>query len=205
MKKRWIVVLAALLLFILILVCLLVGRPMYIDQAIPNFIAGLRTEWLTAIMDKITILGEKYFIVALVLVIACIYYFKKNKYNAIMMCVNLFNIVVLNKGIKYVVRRERPINMLIEEDGFSFPSGHTMLSIGVYGLLIYFIYKSNIKSSVKKLLITILTLIILIVGLSRLYLGVHYPTDVIGGYLITLAYLIVYVTVMVKIEKRLKK
>ncbi len=209
MKKRYFVCGISFILFLVILVSILMGRTLFIDGSIREFILGIRTDLLTKIFKVLTIIGDKKFILCLVILLAGIFYFKKNRNNAIIMCANLFNIVILNKGIKYLVKRERPLGGLVEEDGYSFPSGHSMLTIGVYGLLIYLIYKSNIKSSTKKILITLLTIIILVVGLSRMYLGVHYPSDVIGGYLITLAYLILFApvigTVIDKFFKKLKK
>ena len=95
--------------------------------------------------------------------------------------------------------------MLIEEDGFSFPSGHSMLAIGIYGFLMFLIYKSNLEKKYKTILMTLLTIIIVVVGLTRMYLGVHYPSDIIGGYLIIGAYLIVFISIInEKVYKKLK-
>lgn len=206
MKKRWFACAICVVLFIVILVSILMGRELYIDNLIRNIIPNLRFDFCTKIVKVLTYLGDKYFMVLLVLAISGILYLKKYKAHAFVSCLNLFNIVILNKGIKYLVKRERPLDMLIEKDGYSFPSGHSMLSIGVYGLLIYFICKSNMSKKVKTLLVTILSIIIVIVGYTRLYLGVHYPSDIFGGYLITAAYLIVFISIIdTKLFKKVAK
>ena len=80
--------------------------------------------------------------------------------------------------------------MTINEVSFSFPSFHAMFSLAIYGFIIYLIWKSNFKY--RKLICLFLISLILTIGLSRIYLGVHYATDILGGYLISLAYLILF-------------
>ena len=206
MKKRWIACTILVVLFMVILVSILMGRTLYVDTLIRNIIPNLRSDFFTKIFKVVTYLGDKYFIALLVVAISGILYLKKYKAYAFVNCLNLFNIFVLNKGIKYLVRRERPLDMLVEKDGYSFPSGHSMLSIGVYGLLIYFICKSNMSKKMKTILITVLSIIIVAVGYSRMYLGVHYPSDIFGGYLITAAYLIIFITIVdTKLFKKVAK
>ena len=200
-NKRWYLFGVLIVCFLVILISILMGRNLFIDNLIyPN---NLRTDFLTKIVKVVTILGDKYFIAFLVLVIAAILFVKKKRRTSILMCFNLANIVILNKVIKYIVARPRPATMIIEKDGFSFPSGHSMLSIGIYGFLIYLVNKSNLSKKFKNCLTIVLSLIIVLVGFTRLYLGVHYPSDIIGGYLLTGAYLITFITLINR--KSLKK
>lgn len=206
MKKRWIFCGIFLILFLIILVSVLMGRNLFIDSALISLMEKLRNDGLTSVIKIVTFLGDKYFMLVLVLLISGFLYMNKHKFYSLIMCVNLFNIVVLNKGIKYIVRRERPANMLIEKDGFSFPSGHSMLSIGIYGLLMYLIYKSKLSKKVKTISMVGLSILIVVIGFTRMYLGVHYPSDVIAGYLLTAAYLIVFISIiMPKIKEFLAK
>ena len=109
----------------------------------------------------------------------------------------MMNDVILNNVIKVIVKRERPISwFLVEESGYSFPSGHAMAAVCFYGLIIYLLYRSNIKKKYQIGIITFLTILILLIAISRIYLGVHYASDVIGGVVIALIYLVIYVTII---------
>lgn len=196
MKKKWVLCGILSILFLIILLSVVFGRDLFIDKTIINILSYLRNDFFTAINKIVTLLGDKKFILVLVVVLAGYLFYKKYRRTALVVCLNLFNIVILNKGIKYLVRRERPAFKLVEEDGYSFPSGHAMLTIGVYGLLIYLIHRSKLDSKIKKLLTILLTVIIIFVGYTRMYLGVHYPSDVIAGYLITGIYLIFFITLL---------
>ena len=89
--------------------------------------------------------------------------------------------------------RGRPLDInLIEETGYSFPSGHTLTAMAFYGFIIYLIYVSKICKRSKIIFITLLSLLILVVGVSRVYLGVHYFTDILGGFTFSLSFLIIY-------------
>ena len=103
------------------------------------------------------------------------------------------------------MQRPRPTEFrLIEETGYSFPSGHSMISLAFYGYLIYLIYKYINNKHLKRILIIILSTLICIIGVSRIYLGVHYTSDVLGGFLISIAYLIIYIELINKfvLEKK---
>jgi len=93
--------------------------------------------------------------------------------------------------------RPRPTEYrIIDESGYSFPSGHSMVSMAFYGFLIYLVYKKVENKYVKWLLCTLLSILILLIGVSRIYLGVHYASDVIGGFCFSIVYLIVFVRVI---------
>ena len=110
---------------------------------------------------------------------------------------------ILNYIIKFICKRPRPedINIIIET-GYSFPSSHAMVSVAFYGFIAYFIYKSNISKNKKIILITSLILLAFLIGLSRIYLGVHYASDVCAGFAISLSYTILFIRIISK--RRLK-
>ena len=121
----------------------------------------------------------------------------KNRKCGILVSINLISIFILNQTLKLIFNRPRPEgNRLIEASGYSFPSGHSMVSMAFYGLLIYLAYKKIKNRKLKYIICVLLTLLILVIGVSRIYLGVHYATDVIGGFLISLAYLIIFTQVI---------
>lgn len=92
---------------------------------------------------------------------------------------------VLNTLIKEILQRERPsLQHLVEAGGYSFPSGHAMISMGFYGM-IFAIWAIERKIRERSLFLPCVlgALLIILIGLSRIYLGVHFPTDIVGGYI----------------------
>ena len=103
----------------------------------------------------------------------------------------------MNFSLKQIIQRPRPVgHRIINENGYSLPSGHSMVSMAFYGLLIYFIYKNIKNKYIKIVLITLLSILIISIGVSRIYLGVHYTSDVIAGFLVALSYLIIFVHII---------
>lgn len=113
--------------------------------------------------------------------------------------VNLVASSVFTEVFKLVFHRPRPeIHELIEIGGFSFSSGHSMIGISFYGLLLYLFYR-NTENKYKKILIAaFFSLLILSIGISRVYLGVHYASDVIAGFSAGLAWLAIFLTFLIK-------
>lgn len=119
----------------------------------------------------------------------------KNKFIGWLMVINISMAAILNQALKFIIQRPRPVEYrLVEEKGFSFPSGHSMASTAFYGFLIYLIYKKVKNKYLKIGLITFLTLLIFSIGVSRIYLGVHYTSDVLAGFCISISYLIIFTT-----------
>ena len=120
----------------------------------------------------------------------------KDKKVGICIWINLMTIALLNQILKRIVQRPRPNEFrIIEESGYSFPSGHSMASAAFYGFLIYLIYKNIKNKKVKIGAITFLSILILLIGISRIYLGVHYTSDVIAGFSISISYLTIFTSV----------
>lgn len=106
--------------------------------------------------------------------------------------INLLSVFTLNYILKLIFSRERPIDInIITETGYSFPSGHAMISLSIYGFLAYLLWKSDYKY--KKIGVALLILLIILIGISRIYLGVHYTSDVIAGFIISLSYLLFFI------------
>jgi len=82
--------------------------------------------------------------------------------------------------------------------GYSFPSGHSMISAAFYGFLIYLIYKKVKNKKLKITLIIVLSILIVSIGISRIYLGVHYTSDVLAGFTVSVSYLIIYTSIVKK-------
>lgn len=150
----------------------------------------------TPIAKFITNFGGAIFVISLTTIL---FFVIKDKKIGISIITNLGIVTILNQIIKFIMQRPRPTEFrIIEETGYSFPSGHSMVSLAFYGYLIYLIYKYINNKHLKRTLIIVLSVLICIIGVSRIYLGVHYTSDVLGGFLISFAYLIIYIELVNK-------
>ena len=152
----------------------------------------LISDFATPIAKFITNFGGAIFLVIATITLFIVI---KNKKIGISILSNVAIVTVLNQLIKRILQRPRPTEYrIIEETGYSFPSGHSMVSMAFYGYLIYLIYKYVKNKYVKWISISLLSLLICLIGISRIYLGVHYTSDVLGGFLISISYLIIYIS-----------
>lgn len=150
----------------------------------------------TPIAKFMTNFGGAIFVISLTTIL---FFVIKDKKIGISIITNLGIVTILNQIIKFIMQRPRPTEFrIIEETGYSFPSGHSMVSLAFYGYLIFLIYKYINNKHLKRTLIIILSVLICIIGVSRIYLGVHYTSDVLGGFLISFAYLIIYIELVNK-------
>ena len=112
----------------------------------------------------------------------------------------LVGVVLLNQVCKFIVQRPRPEGFrLIAESGYSFPSGHSMVAMAFYGLLAWMAWRHERDAVVRRISVTGFALVVVLVGISRIYLGVHYASDVIAGFCLAAAWLAVYTTVVAPI------
>ena len=152
----------------------------------------LISDFATPIAKFITNFGGAIFIILLTVILIAVI---KNKKIGLSILTNLAIITILNQLLKRILQRPRPTEFrIIEESGYSFPSGHSMISMAFYGYLIYLIYKYVENKNVKWILISLLSILICLIGISRIYLGVHYTSDVLGGFLISISYLVIYIS-----------
>lgn len=156
----------------------------------------LISDFATPIAKFITNFGGAIFLITLTVILVILI---KNKKIGLSIFSNLVIITVLNQLLKRILQRPRPTEFrIIEETGYSFPSGHSMVSMAFYGYLIYLIYKYVENRYVKWISIVLLSILICAIGVSRIYLGVHYTSDVLGGFLISVSYLVIYISAVIK-------
>ena len=175
------------------------NREIYkLDVVGYNFVSNyLISDNITPIVKGITQLGGVIGIITIAIILSIII---KDKKTSILIWVNLIISTLLNQTLKYIIQRPRPTEFrLIDESGYSFPSGHSMISAAFYGFFIYLIYKNVKNKYLKWGLISLLSLLIILIGISRIYLGVHYTSDVLAGFLIAISYLIIFITTINKI------
>ena len=188
---KWVIVLICISIFVYLMQAVWGSRVLPIDTSGYGFVSKhFISNSLTPVMRLITQFGGT--ILMIVWALASLVLIK-NKRIAISVVSNLVLIALLNNILKLIVRRARPTGFrLIAETGYSFPSGHSMVSMAFYGYLIYLIYKNVRNKKLRWTLITCFSLLILIIGMSRIYLGVHYTSDVFAGFLFSLGYLVIY-------------
>ncbi len=153
------------------------------DQAFSMSVYALRTPQLTSLMLLFTSFGNQV-LLALAGTIAIIFSIRKHKKEAVLFCVAIAMGAVLNSAFKMMVQRPRPnISPLVIERSYSFPSGHAMNSFIFYALVAYFSYHFFRNKKVSIVVTILCGALILLIGFSRIYLGVHYLTDIIAGYI----------------------
>ena len=152
------------------------------DQPIQTAIRGDLPETLTLLFRAITHLIDIPVIISWVLIVAFVFYRKQWKMESYLMLGNLTLAGILIVTFKNIYQRPRPeIVHLVEEKGFSFPSGHSLAVTIMVGTLIV-ILSQRIKNTIwRKIVQILLSLYIFSVLVSRIYLGVHYPSDVIAS------------------------
>ncbi|MGD6903427.1 phosphatase PAP2 family protein [Bacillus infantis] len=154
------------------------------DNIIINFVQSFISDQLTALMFSVTFLGSVKWLVFLAAAGGVILMIYKKRALSVFLLAGSGGGALFNWLLKWIFKRERPdILPLLTESGFSFPSGHSMGSFIFYGASAYILVHLFSKISLKVLAVLANVMIILLIGLSRIYLGVHYPSDVIGGFL----------------------
>ena len=180
---RAIIALVAALVFLVLLGEVAEGELMRLDaMAYQVFVEGLRSDALTPVMEGFTSLAS---VVVLAVMAAAIAALAPGKAPGWCVSINLACVVALNALLKLIVQRPRPDGFrLVEETGYSFPSGHSMVAMAFFGLLMRTIWCIAFG------------LVIVMVGVSRIYLGVHYASDVIAGFCVSLVWLAFYTRVV---------
>ena len=182
----------ALLLFV-ILGYVVKFHPNYLkgfDWPIQTILRGDLPDSLTFFFSNVTSLINIPVIITWVVVLVGLFLYKKWWSEAILLAGNLALTGILVALLKNVYQRPRPaIQHLVEEGGFSFPSGHALASTLVVGALVIIVSQRVKNRHLRHLLQVLLMVFILTIMTSRVYLGVHYPTDVLGSLLLGLGML----------------
>ncbi|WP_054956414.1 phosphatase PAP2 family protein [Paenibacillus dakarensis] len=167
------------------------GEADWFDVSVKELVRGFEAPSVTVIAKGFTYLGSNLSITVICIAIGIWMYVKLRFRREVM----FFAIVVLcsailNMILKNMFRRLRPdTERLIEVTGYSFPSGHSMAAFTLYGIFTYLLWKHLATAASRRFVLTVFSVLILCIGLSRIYLGVHYPSDVLGGYLASCTWL----------------
>lgn len=154
------------------------------DAKIVSLIESTRNPFLTKFFAIITHLGEwKIVLVALVFISLFFIIKKKFRYDISLWMITGGGIATAFI-LKEVFNRNRPAGALIAETSSSFPSAHAVISVVFYGFILYLLWPNIKNKKVRALKVFVVSILVLLIGFSRIYLGVHYLSDVLAGYFI---------------------
>lgn len=180
MKKKYLIIISILLLiFLSMLGVVLFDKNLVFDSSIYETLMGFRCSFLDILFKTITWFGNPMTIIGLIVIFIAIF---RNK-DSLLLTISALDSVIVNSIIKHIVKRDRPnILRLVSESGYSFPSGHAMISVCVYGFLFYLAMVRIKNKYLRWVSCFVLGFLIFGIGISRVYVGVHYASDIIAGY-----------------------
>ncbi len=187
--------LISLVLFFVMVIGVKTGSILGFDTAVQDLIQGMKSSAWLSFFEAVSTLGTTKVIGGgSLLFLIWLWFFKRNYWAMAIFAVGVGGGNLLNKFVKNSVARERPIGSLEAESlSYSFPSGHAMVGVVFYGLLAYFITEELKLKSIKWTLGIAASLIMLLMGVSRIGLNAHYTSDVIAGYALGTAWMLVCV------------
>lgn len=151
----------------------------------------------------LSFIGSRNFLYPAMFVVSIYLLVKRYHFAIMMVWVNIVGVRLLNTCMKGIYQRERPsLEHLVDANFYSFPSGHAMNSMAAYGLLTFLFLFIQHNRKLKIFAVFLASIIILFVGTSRIYLGVHYPLDVLAGYLAGAAWLTLLIGVWAKLRSK---
>ncbi|WP_158233915.1 phosphatase PAP2 family protein [Sporosarcina sp. P34] len=160
------------------------------DEPIIDFVQSAESKGLTSLMKLFTTIGSTTSVALLAVLTLGVLLWKKHRDQAVLFAIALAGTGILNQVLKFIFKRERPnFHRLIDIGGYSFPSGHTMMAFSLYTILAYIVWR-DLKTTGSRIAITILAVfMIIMIAVSRIYLGVHFPSDIVGGLLASSVFL----------------
>ena len=190
MKKEYLIIIPSIGL-ITIIALLLTNNLYFIDNLYQVIV--IHNSYLTDILKFITQFGDV-LIIVLICILLLIFY--KNKKDLIPLYSITIISTIFNNILKLLFARPRPdLVHLVIEDTYSFPSGHASAAMTFYGYLIYMVWESKLEKKWKILLTIILSILILAIGYSRIYLNVHHISDILAGFMISIILLFTFINI----------
>ncbi len=208
-KRDWALLIGAVVLyncFLILSIHVANGATQELDEALMTWVYGIRSPGLSTVMEAITYVGNPASII-LVLVLLLAFPKTRLRYGVPAVVVTLMTQSLKMAG-KYIIQRPRPdaALFLVSESGYSFPSGHAIGTLSLYGLMFILLLYYRKKDKEKGIkpdweggafggLLVVTGFLAIAVGVSRPYVGVHYPTDILGGWLVAAATILVFLEV----------
>lgn len=155
-----------------------------IDARVEQFFTAIREPFWTQFFSAIGLLGKWHIVLGIVAAVSLVLWYANKRVFLfpLWFCVGGAEAVTLI--LKDTIMRPRPEMAAVVENSFSFPSGHATVAVALYGFLTYVLFRMCRTRNEKILVCAIGAFLVLLIGLSRLYLGVHYVSDVLAGYLV---------------------
>lgn len=200
-KSRWLIAGVGLAAFLIITYFVMTGRELAFDTVIREAFYSARSEGLNSVVTVLTHIGDTRSIVILCLILLILP--QTRKAYGLPVSMGAIAASSLNHFLKSIFQRPRPdVSLhLIDQGGWSFPSGHSITSMVVFGLLIWLVRRNVKNKKAANVLTVLLAIPWLGIGLSRIYVGVHYPTDVLGGWCLGLVILMLMIFVAEKLAE----
>jgi membrane-associated phospholipid phosphatase len=155
------------------------------DNRVTEYVLSYRRDWLTSFLIFITRIGTRTGYIVVTALLALYFFLRHRSWKFIVQTIAVLLLASLsNMALKEVINRARPtLEHLVTVYTLSYPSGHAMSAMGFYGFLIFLTMRYDMKSWIRITLVVLLSLLIFSIGISRIYLGVHYPSDVLAGFI----------------------
>ncbi len=199
-KKQKILLIVLCVLFIILAIFVNYGLTKQIDNIVYSLIQNIQTNQITEILKIITNIGGIPSLFFIALFLSIILFICQKRKQGIAILLNLLMSSSMYIILKNIFQRPRPeaVEQLISETGHSFPSGHTTNNVAFYGFAIYLIYENVKNKKVRNLLIILLSIMPILIGFSRIYLRVHYFSDVLAGIIVGIISITIFVSFIYK-------
>lgn len=168
-----------------------------LDKSFTALLFSMRIDWLSQIMYGATQLGEQWAVFVVGGIMSVTFLIRKKYVALVAFWLALAGVGISTRYGKTFISRDRPANVAYYEvEHSSFPSGHATTALAQYGLIAYFLYRHYRKRRQRQLIVGAAAALIMVVGFSRIYLGVHYLSDVLAGFLLGTLWLLVGISLM---------
>ena len=202
----WALFLICIIVFLYLSSAILAGGELAVDEAAFAFAKDISNPAFSSFIEFITFFASRHFLTpAALLLVAYFLFVRKHRWYSLKVPVVALGSITLNLVLKYFFDRPRPIMPLVEASGLSFPSGHSMVAASFYGLLIYLVWHNVKNITWRNSIVAFLVVFVLFIGFSRIYLRVHYATDVMAGFAAGFLWVVIGIGTLRRIERITKK
>ncbi len=202
-KKRTLLVsvfVTAVLFFTILAVIVGSGVTNALDSSILLAINSLSSPWLNTFFVAFTELGGVIVVSVVAIILVLLFLTKRNYIRALLIAVGIGGVAAMNLLLKSIFERARPDlwDWIVTETHTSFPSGHATASMALALCIVYLLWNTKWR----KATIIAASVYLLLIGFSRLYLGVHFPTDILGGWLLGIGWMALVITFVITVNYR---